>query len=116
MASRTTSSMTHATPCATTLAMTLAIKAPGRRPFPIRTAFELLNALGFFSRSFDRRKPVRAMNGARRSTARLERVILVGRFHAFLPGAVEFLQHLLGRRPSAVDDAVQRLQMAGLGA
>ena len=35
-----------------------------RRPFPIGTAFELLTTLGFFSRPFDRRKPVRAMNGS----------------------------------------------------
>jgi hypothetical protein len=48
---------------ATTLAMTFAMTAPDRRPFPIGTAFELLTTLRFFSQPFDRRKPVWAMNG-----------------------------------------------------
>ncbi|WP_283815602.1 hypothetical protein [Bradyrhizobium campsiandrae] len=43
--------------------MTFVMTALGRRPFPIETAFELLMTFRFFSRSFDRRKPVRAMNG-----------------------------------------------------
>ncbi|WP_298239782.1 hypothetical protein [uncultured Bradyrhizobium sp.] len=43
--------------------MTFAMKARDWRPFPIGTAFELLTTLGFFGRSFDRRKPVWAMNG-----------------------------------------------------
>src|SRR5438132_11372923 len=44
----------------------------------------------------------------------LERVFRVGRFHGAVPGAVELLEHLLGRRAAGIDDAVERLQMPGL--
>src|SRR5438876_3806048 len=46
--------------------------------------------------------------------AGLERVFLIGGFHRALPGAVKLLQHLLGRAVSAIDNAVQRLEMTGL--
>ncbi|WP_240536214.1 hypothetical protein [Bradyrhizobium cosmicum] len=57
------SSVAQAMTLAKTLAGSFDMTAPGRRPFPIGTAFELLTALSFFSRPFDRRKPVWAMNG-----------------------------------------------------
>src|SRR5271154_4644563 len=43
----------------------------------------------------------------------LECVLVVGRPHGSLPGAMEFFQHLLSRGAPAVDNALQRLEMAG---
>src|SRR5258708_26399310 len=44
----------------------------------------------------------------------LKSVFLVGRLDRAAPGAVELVQHLLGGRPAAIDDPVERLEMAGL--
>src|SRR4051794_8669429 len=42
----------------------------------------------------------------------LEGIFRVGRLYRTVPGALELLQHLLGRGVAAVDGALQRLQMA----
>src|SRR6266700_1616642 len=90
---------------------------------------------------FDRRQPVRRMNGNRSAgtqasvkpassetraprqdegiTPSLTRVIrskcvfVIGGFDRTVPGTVEFLQHLFRRRMSGFDDTVQRLEVAG---
>src|ERR1700680_471922 len=61
------------------------------------------------------------MNGVARSRSSkrsqqldLKRVFLIGRLHRASPGAAEFLQHLFGRRAAAVDDSLQRFEMAAL--
>src|SRR3954447_6339462 len=46
--------------------------------------------------------------------ADLEGIFPVSRLHRAVPGAVEFLQHLLRRRSPGVEDALQRLEMAAL--
>src|SRR5581483_3704072 len=43
-----------------------------------------------------------------------KRVLVIGRLDRALPGAVELLQHLLGGRAAAIDDAVERLEVTGL--
>src|SRR5260370_4766621 len=68
---------------------------------------------------FDRHQPVRRMNGRRLSMqadqrSDLERVFLVGWFDRTAPWAMEFLQHLLGRGASGIDDPLQRLEMTAL--
>src|SRR5260221_11167957 len=68
---------------------------------------------------FDRHQPVRWMNGRRPSIradqrSDLERVFLIGRFHRAAPRAVEFLQHLLRRVASAIDNPLQRLKITAL--
>ena len=55
------------------------------------------------------------MNGEKAcQRADLKRVFVVGRFHRAVPGAMEFLQHLLGRAATAVDNPLQRLEVAAL--
>src|SRR6185437_966847 len=44
----------------------------------------------------------------------LKRILVIGRFHRALPRAVEFLQHLLGRRTPGLDGPLQRLEVTGL--
>src|SRR4030088_399349 len=64
---------------------------------------------------FDRHQPVRWMNGAKLvQRADLKRVFLIGRFHRAVPGAMEFLQHLLGRGAPRIDNPLQRLEMTAL--
>src|SRR5260370_23034372 len=68
---------------------------------------------------FDRHQPVRRMNGRRLSMqadqrSDLERVFLIGCFDRTAPWAMEFLQHLLGRSASGIDNALQRLEVTAL--
>src|SRR5260370_34278557 len=64
---------------------------------------------------FDRHQPVRRMNGRRLSMqadqrSDLERVFLICWFDRTAPWAMEFLQHLLRRGASGIDNALQRLE------
>src|SRR5205085_10742842 len=45
--------------------------------------------------------------------ADLECVFVIGRFYRTMPGAMEFFQHLLRRRAAGIENAVQRIEMAG---
>src|SRR5437879_13313204 len=45
---------------------------------------------------------------------RSDRVFRVGRFYRAAPGTVELVQHLLGRRAAAIDDALQWLEVTAL--
>src|SRR6185312_14272270 len=44
----------------------------------------------------------------------LKRIFGIGRLDRTAPGTVEFIQQLFGRRAPAIDDAIERLEMAGL--